>query len=115
MPSRALSRPPALAPPAPLQIRLYDVNSSNPQPVLSFDGHAGNVTAVGFQKDATWLFSGSEDGTVKLWDVRAPGCQREYASRAPVNAAVPGIETGSRSGFCETTAPHADSEKVPVE
>lgn len=56
--------------------------------MLSFDGHAGNVTAVGFQKDATWLFSGSEDGTVKLWDVRAPGCQREYASRAPVNAAV---------------------------
>ena len=68
------------------QIRLFEVNSSNPQPVLSYDGHAGNVTALGFQRDGKWMFSGSEDGTLRLWDLRAPGCQREYASRAPVNA-----------------------------
>jgi hypothetical protein len=40
------------------QIRLYEVNSNDPQPVFSYDGHAGNVTAVGFQKDSKWLFSG---------------------------------------------------------
>ena len=73
-------------PPPPQQIRLFEVNSSNPQPVLSYDGHAGNVTALGFQRDGKWMFSGSEDGTLRLWDLRAPGCQREYASRAPVNA-----------------------------
>ena len=69
-----------------IQIRLFEVNSSNPQPVLSYDGHGGNVTALGFQRDGKWMFSGSEDGTLRLWDLRAPGCQREYASRAPVNA-----------------------------
>mmetsp|Transcript_32623 Transcript_32623/g.45270 ORF Transcript_32623/g.45270 Transcript_32623/m.45270 type:complete len:316 (+) Transcript_32623:173-1120(+) len=69
-------------------IRLFEVATNNPQPVLSFDGHSGNVTAVGFEKDSKWLFSGSEDGTVKLWDVRAQGCQREYESRAAVNSVV---------------------------
>jgi G protein beta subunit-like protein len=46
-------------------IRLYEVNSNNPQPVVSFDGHASNVTAIGFQKDSKWMFSGGEDGTVR--------------------------------------------------
>lgn len=70
------------------QIRLFEVNSNNPQAVASYDGHNGNVTAIGFQKDSKWMFSGSEDGTVKIWDLRAPGCQREYASRGAVNTVV---------------------------
>lgn len=117
------------------------MNSNNPQPILSYDGHAGNVTSVGFQKDGKWMYTGSEDGTgeatrgvrhasagggdiksqapahslanlrpllplqpphrarpkprlpplptaVKIWDLRAPGCQREYESRAAVNTVV---------------------------
>jgi len=51
-------------------IRLYEVNTSNPQPVTSYDGHTGNVTAVGFERDGRWMYSGSEDGTVKIWDLR---------------------------------------------
>ena len=69
-------------------IRIFEVNSNAPQPVASYDGHTGNVTAVGFQKDSKWMFSGSEDGTVKIWDLRAPGFQREYASRGGVNSVV---------------------------
>jgi len=69
-------------------IRLFEVNSSNPQPVTSFDGHGGNVTAVGFERDGRWMFSGSEDGTVKIWDLRASGYQREFESRAAVNTVV---------------------------
>jgi G protein beta subunit-like protein len=66
-------------------VRLFEVNSSNGQPVSSYDGHQGNVTAVGFQRDNKWMFTGSEDGTVKIWDLRAPGYQRQYESRAAVN------------------------------
>lgn len=112
-------------------IKLFEVNANDPQPVSSYDGHTGNVTAVGFQKDSKWMFTGAtrhchitprsiplagpghaahvgnllpqlrpacsrlrpaatggEDGMVKVWDLRAPGCQREYGSRAAVNTVV---------------------------
>lgn len=41
------------------QIRVFDVNSSDPAPLSTFDGHVGNVTAVGFQKDTKWMYSGT--------------------------------------------------------
>nr|GMD00172.1 protein LST8 homolog [Ipomoea batatas] len=69
-------------------IRLFDINSDRPQPIQSFDSHTNNVMAVGFQCDGNWMYSGSEDGTVKIWDLRAPGFQREYESRAAVNTVV---------------------------
>lgn len=69
-------------------IKLFDINSTNPQPVMSYDSHTNNVMAVGFPSDGSWMYSGSEDGTVKIWDLRAPGCQREYESRAAVNTVV---------------------------
>jgi len=69
-------------------VRLFEVNTNNANPVTSFDGHKANVTAVGFQKEGKWMFTGSEDGTVKIWDLRAPGCQRDYECSAPVNTVV---------------------------
>ena len=39
----------------------------------SYDGHTGNVTAVGFEPHGRWMYTGSEDGTVKIWDLRAGG------------------------------------------
>ncbi|CAI5951838.1 unnamed protein product [Closterium sp. NIES-65] len=70
-------------------IRLFQIDSNQPQPVMSYDGHTNNVTAVGFQCDGRWMYSGSEDGTVKIWDLRAPPLyQRDYESRAAVNTVV---------------------------
>ena len=69
-------------------IRLFEVNTNNPQPITSFEGHSNNVTAVGFERDGRWMYSGSEDGTVKIWDLRASGSQREYESRGAVNSVV---------------------------
>ena len=33
------------------------------------------------------MFSASEDGSIKIWDLRAAGCQRNYASKSAVNSA----------------------------
>ena len=54
--------------------------------LISYEGHTGNVTTVGFQKDGKWMYTGSEDGTLKIWDLRASGCQRDYDCKAAVNA-----------------------------
>ena len=54
-------------------MRIYDINSNSTSPTQVLEGHSGNVTAVGFQKDSRWLYSGSEDGTVKIWDLRYKG------------------------------------------
>jgi len=69
-------------------VRFFEINSYNSSPVTSFDGHTGNVTALGFQKDGKWMYTGSEDGTVKIWDLRASGCQRDYDCGAAVNTVV---------------------------
>jgi len=66
-------------------VQLFDLNSGSDKPTCVFEGHNGNVTSLGFDKGGQWLYTGSEDGLIKIWDVRAPGCQREFESRAAVN------------------------------
>lgn len=78
-------------------IRLYEIiNSSGAvdtgvvdpptqQPVLTLEGHTAAVTSIGFQKDGRYLYSGSEDGTIKVWDLRNPNYSRSFDSKAGVN------------------------------
>ncbi|KAJ0412397.1 hypothetical protein ATCC90586_005417 [Pythium insidiosum] len=69
-------------------IRLFEINSNNPNHVFSYDGHAGNVMSLGFQRHGKWMYSCSEDGTLKIWDLRAPNCQRSYDCGVPLNSVV---------------------------
>ncbi len=69
-------------------VRLFEVGgNANPNPVVSYEGHTGNVMAVGFQHEGKWLYTGSEDGTVKIWDLRTPGCQRSFDNTASSSSA----------------------------
>jgi G protein beta subunit-like protein len=70
------------------KVRTFETSTSNPNPLAEFEGHSNNVTAVGFQKDGRWLYSGSEDGSVMIFDTRSSGVQRKYESRAAVNSVV---------------------------
>lgn len=44
-------------------------------PVCCYEGHKGNVTATGFDASGSWMYSGSEDGTIKVWDCRTQQSQ----------------------------------------
>ena len=49
-----------------------------------------NVTAVGWQWEAKWLWSASEDGTLRVWDIRVSGRAsgvREYKAKHAINDA----------------------------
>ena len=70
------------------QMRLFEVAPNNNNPITTFDGHKSNVMSIGFQKNSQWMYSGSEDCTIKIWDIRSPGCQRSYECSAPVNSVV---------------------------
>lgn len=55
---------------------------------MSFEGHTANVTAVGFHRDRKWMFTGAEDLSVRIWDLRAPTAQREYKQKGEKRGGV---------------------------
>ncbi|GMI31028.1 hypothetical protein TeGR_g13295, partial [Tetraparma gracilis] len=40
----------------------------------------------GFQREGRWMYSASEDGTIKIWDLRSPQFQRSFSCGSAVNA-----------------------------
>jgi G protein beta subunit-like protein len=84
------------------QIQIYDINSNNDNSVHTFDGHTQNVTGLGFQIDGKFIYSCSEDGTMKIWDLRTPSCELSNDCRSPINtiALTPNQEviTGDQNG-----------------
>lgn len=56
------------------------------QPVLTLEGHTAAVTSIGFQKDGRYLYSGSEDGTIKVWDLRNNSYSRSFDCKGGVNS-----------------------------
>lgn len=49
---------------------MYDLNSNNPNPIISYDGVNKNIASVGFHEDGRWMYTGGEDCTARIWDLR---------------------------------------------
>jgi len=71
------------------RIRMADLTSSNLNFVVNYEGISKNVMAVGCQEDGKWMYSGGEDCSARIWDLkmRNLSCQRAFQTNAPVNAA----------------------------
>ncbi|KAI5861154.1 quinon protein alcohol dehydrogenase-like superfamily [Durotheca rogersii] len=69
-------------------VKLYDIKSTNPNPLLTFEGHTGNVTGVAFHCEGKWMVTSSEDGTVKIWETRSGTIQRSYSHGSAANDVV---------------------------
>jgi target of rapamycin complex subunit LST8 len=70
------------------EILAGDQQPSDPpqQPALTLEGHKDNVTSIGFQKEGRYLFSGSEDGTIKIFDLRTANYSRSFDCGSAVNS-----------------------------
>ncbi|TWW81514.1 Target of rapamycin complex subunit lst8 [Takifugu flavidus] len=68
-------------------IRMYDLNSNNPNPVINYDGVSKNITSVGFHEDGRWMYTGGEDCLARIWDLRSRNlqCQKLFQVNAPIN------------------------------
>jgi len=54
-----------------------------------YEGHTGNITAIGFQNDNKWFFTASEDATLKIFDFKKSGFMRNHENNGVmVNAGV---------------------------
>ncbi|KAK7946865.1 WD repeat protein pop3 [Apiospora aurea] len=69
-------------------VKLYDIKSTNPNPLLTFEGHTSNITGVAFHCEGKWMVTSSEDGYVKIWETRSGTVQRTYSHGSPVNDVV---------------------------
>lgn len=69
-------------------VKLYDIKSTNPNPLLTFEGHTGNITGVAFHCEGKWMVTSSEDGCVKIWETRTGSIQRSYNHGSPANDVV---------------------------
>jgi target of rapamycin complex subunit LST8 len=69
-------------------VRLYDIKSSNPNAIMTFEGHTNNITGVAFHCEGKWMVTSSEDCTVRVWDTRSGLIQRQYTHDHPVNDVV---------------------------
>lgn len=49
---------------------MYDLLSTNSNPVFNYESVSKNVTGVGFQVEGKWMFTGSEDACTRIWDLR---------------------------------------------
>lgn len=68
-------------------IRLYEIaNTEHQKPVLTLEGHTSSVSSFGFERNGRYLYSGSEDGTIKLWDLRSPTFSRSFDAKASVRS-----------------------------
>lgn len=54
--------------------------------IAQLDGHTANVLTLGFPIDDQWMYSGGEDGCIKLWDLGSMTCQRTYKVKSHVNS-----------------------------
>lgn len=82
---------------------MYDLSSNNPNPIISYDGVNKNIASVGFHEDGRWMYTGGEDCTARIWDLRcgAPGRRGLW----------PGMwGWGARPGLSQARALQAEAE-----
>ncbi|PSN45751.1 Target of rapamycin complex subunit lst8 [Blattella germanica] len=88
--------------------------------VINYEGVSKNVTGVGFQEEGKWMYTGGEDCSARIWDLRSRNlqCQRIFQVSAPVNCVClhpnqAELVVGDQSGIPEAEASIQDIAMDP--
>ena len=73
------------------EVHKQDLNSCK----FVFNSHLGPVNLISSSKDGLHLLTGSQDGTVKIWDLVSGKCESIMKGKGPVKAAVWSQDDGS--------------------
>ena len=46
------------------------------------------MTSIGFKQNNGWIYTGSEDGSIKIHDLNTQGVSKMFSSKDPVNQVV---------------------------
>lgn len=65
-------------------LKLYSIESQ--QVIATLEGHTGNIMAVGFQKDDKWIYTCSEDKTIRIWDTKTT--KKKFECKSSVNTVI---------------------------
>ena len=83
--------------------RLWNLDSA--RHVLSYQGHAGNVTSLAISSDSNWLFTAGTDGTARLWHMELGKEMRVFQghTREIVSLALSGDGKWMATGSADET------------
>ncbi|KIH54027.1 hypothetical protein ANCDUO_15828 [Ancylostoma duodenale] len=76
------------------KVRIYDMTSLKPpnhiNPIVCFEQIMKNVTAIGFEAQSRWMFTGGEDHSCRVYEMRVNQlvCQRVFDNLDPVTSVV---------------------------
>lgn len=68
--------------------KIFDINAQVATPIITFTGHKGNVTSIGSSFAFDWLFTCSEDCTIKIWDRKNPSAVKSFKNSSSINKAA---------------------------
>ncbi|KAL4506730.1 hypothetical protein ABPG72_001151 [Tetrahymena utriculariae] len=69
---------------------IYDLGQAPlpDRPKFAYDGYQNNVTSIGFKQNNGWIYTSSEDGSIKIHDLAMQGISKTFSSKEPVNQVV---------------------------
>ena len=67
-------------------VKIFDLKTRMVSPVKVYEGHKANVTGIGVSRESQYVYSCSEDGTAKTWEMRSCSTFRSMSFGCVCNA-----------------------------
>jgi len=96
-------------------IKVWDIGGSTPVVLMDLQGHAGEINSIDASDSANVALSGSDDYSVRLWDLRTGQCVRLMEGHGDtVNTFSNAVNTVSMDSACKTAVSGSEDMTVKL-